>query len=656
MGDNVKRILLADNEQSLLKARGELLRRTGYTVFTAGSAAEAEEVLDNSHVHLAILDLRLTDDSNENDRSGLDLAARQAYARIPKIILTQFPKYTTVREALADSAAGLAPAIDFLGKEEGIDALVAAIDRAFEKYVRVNRELAISFAESSPGFPRLCELILPEARDEAVTELAEEMEELFRRLFYDESHIRIDRVLWQRRGAVALVVSSFARESLPDTFLVVCRSRDSSANEAERFLKYAPKVSERGQTVQYKAEETTHFGAGSYRLLGASSEELHPLADLYNANEKQFNAAVKTLLSNTLQAWHQKTRLVEDEKPLDDFYRERSGPDLRQSGYERLRAKVESLGNRLPLLGSRVSFDGDSVKLDLGGATLSYPDPLPALFAPWDFPQPVSLIITPGEISVDSVFTAGPDGVWLTDFVAAGPAPLVWNHVALEAAIRFDLVRSTNLGWIYQMEKALVDGDFSRFYAEDMEGSLKKAVRAIQTIRKDANATLGAEIDSYHMGIFFLAARRLAAYNPATPMRDREIAPFAHQLLSMCMIGARLRVKVPSERAQAGAVSPIAIDKQNRRVLIEGIPLDPPLKGNGYRLLCYLYDRAGRLCDRKELFESVFDVSFDAADGSQQNKLNTAIRRLRERIEDNADQPRYLLTDPGGYRLINQRR
>jgi DNA-binding response OmpR family regulator len=179
-------------------------------------------------------------------------------------------------------------------------------------------------------------------------------------------------------------------------------------------------------------------------------------------------------------------------------------------------------------------------------------------------------------------------------------------------------------------------------------------VRSIQLIRKDASGSIGGEVAAYHLGIFFQAASRLTAYNPDAPMRDKELAPFAHLLLAMCMIGGHLRDKRTQISLPVRPANPIQIDKENRMVLVEGVPLT--LKGKGYQLLCFLYDRAGRLCDRKELVEAVFDETYDATDESQQSKLNTAIHRLRERIEDDAEDPQYLVTAPGGYRLVIEER
>ena len=95
----------------------------------------------------------------------------------------------------------------------------------------------------------------------------------------------------------------------------------------------------------------------------------------------------------------------------------------------------------------------------------------------------------------------------------------------------------------------------------------------------------------------------------------------------------------------------IQIDKENYVVWIEGRHVSLPRQG--YELLCYLHEHANQVRTRRDIVEEVFLQKYDETDESQTRRLNTAIRRLRERIEPDPDRPRYLLTEPGrGYRLV----
>jgi DNA-binding NtrC family response regulator len=96
------------------------------------SAEAARSELAERNVNLAILDIRLVDDEDEKDISGLALAKAVAYRNIPKIILTGFPTYDAVRDMLKQEADGSPPALDFLEKKEGHEAMLIAVEAALK--------------------------------------------------------------------------------------------------------------------------------------------------------------------------------------------------------------------------------------------------------------------------------------------------------------------------------------------------------------------------------------------------------------------------------------------------------------------------------------------------------------------------------------------
>ena len=69
------------------------------------------------------------------------------------------------------------------------------------------------------------------------------------------------------------------------------------------------------------------------------------------------------------------------------------------------------------------------------------------------------------------------------------------------------------------------------------------------------------------------------------------------------------------------------------------------LKAMEYKLLAYLVKNKNRVVSKDELFKNVWEDSF-----SDENTLNVHVRRLREKIEDNPSEPRYIITARGkGY-------
>jgi len=123
-------ILFADNNPDFLATRKEFLERKGYHVIPVLNTEAARSELAEGNVNLAILDIRLVDDDDEKDVSGLALAKAAAYRDIPKIILTGFPTPNAVVDALKVRPDRSRPALDFLEKKEGHEAMLIAVEQA----------------------------------------------------------------------------------------------------------------------------------------------------------------------------------------------------------------------------------------------------------------------------------------------------------------------------------------------------------------------------------------------------------------------------------------------------------------------------------------------------------------------------------------------
>ncbi len=138
-------ILFADNDPDFLETRREFLQKEGFKVKPAQSFEEAGNILRTGGVDLAILDMRLINDNDAKDMSGLNLAKKEA-PHIPKIILTRFPTYQAAREALAPQLDGLPTTVDFIAKQEGPQAMLTAVRKALKLDTRF-RETLDSLAE-----------------------------------------------------------------------------------------------------------------------------------------------------------------------------------------------------------------------------------------------------------------------------------------------------------------------------------------------------------------------------------------------------------------------------------------------------------------------------------------------------------------------------
>jgi DNA-binding response OmpR family regulator len=646
-------ILLADNDPDSLALTSEYLESVGYKVLKASSPSEARDILEHHRAHLIILDMRLIDDDNDKDRSGLTLA-KEVAPSTPKIILTKFPTYQDVREAMRLDSTSLPPAIDFLNKLDGLEKLEEAVKEAFSTYVRISWDLIIKVNDlNQVGFLNLLNLIEPGLEGGLLLNRAEELEDLFRHLFYEKNEIRIDRLLWQREGRIAVSVFAFAEGKAPESLIVVCGQNASVMNEARRYREHAPRAPGPNATVLVASGQTTHFAANAYTLAGAKLENVHSLAELYRSgSDKALIAALKTVYERTLTEWHQEKRILEENRTIDELYRERLGFKADRASQGAFKERVQALVRQIPTLGVVIECVSGSLIISFGEQSFSYPDPTSVLYQSFDIGRPALLMNSPGILSGENILSDAGERVWVTDFAAAGLAPLLWNFVALEAAIRFDWIEASKLQWIHDLDQYLLTSEFSRLDTSDIEAPLRKPMKAIHFIRTLAFKTAGRDPINYNLGILFQAASRIVEFNPTFRLTPNELARLAHVLIASAMIcGHVMKKKHDSAITEQQEQSGIRIDKVNRVVWVGGARV--LLSVQSYNLLCNLYDHPNQLRTRRELIEQVLREKYDELDKSQISRLNMAIHRLREKIQDDPEKPRYLVTQPGGgYRLV----
>jgi DNA-binding response OmpR family regulator len=133
---------------------------------------------------------------------------------------------------------------------------------------------------------------------------------------------------------------------------------------------------------------------------------------------------------------------------------------------------------------------------------------------------------------------------------------------------------------------------------------------------------------------------------------DFVTKPFANQvLLARARALLRRAAMVPgNERSPLYDDGHLTVDLEQRRVLVDQVPIR--LTVTEYKLLAYLLQNAGQVLTYKEILEQVWGVAYL---GSAQY-VHVYIYRLRNKLEKDVANPKYLLTEPGvGYRFERQR-
>jgi len=120
---NQKRIIIVDDDDSVLVTIARILELEGYAVETAKTGQEAIKKSNLASYNLAIIDLRLP------DMNGADLltAMRKTTPRMVKIMLTGYPPSEDRTETIKENAD------DYLVKPVEIEKLLRIVKEHLEK-------------------------------------------------------------------------------------------------------------------------------------------------------------------------------------------------------------------------------------------------------------------------------------------------------------------------------------------------------------------------------------------------------------------------------------------------------------------------------------------------------------------------------------------
>ena len=131
---------------------------------------------------------------------------------------------------------------------------------------------------------------------------------------------------------------------------------------------------------------------------------------------------------------------------------------------------------------------------------------------------------------------------------------------------------------------------------------------------------------------------------------DYLTKPFSVDELLMRVQAVLRRSKWPEEilTRQGFKTGPIEIDFAQHRVTVDGeeVKLTP----TEYRLLAYMASNANRVITHREMLRAVWGPEY----GEESEYLRVYMRYLRQKLEAEPSNPRYLLTQPGAGYMLHQ--
>lgn len=652
-------ILLADDNQAFVDVRAAFLRNAGYNVIEADSPSKAENVLRKMHVHLAILDIRMVKEDDENDISGIQLAKNPDFRSIPKIMLTAYPNYQTVTEIFDQNPDEMPPFVQYIAKKEGPKTMLDIVEQVIKKYVRINQKLEIHWNPKRPlSFPGLVGMIEPAAPPDQLSVRVSELEDLIRTLFYQFDQVTILQQLWTRKERLALEILTYSQAG-EEQFVVVCGTVKTMREELEHYQKLSARLQQTGGLSTLRPAEGVHYALRGRTLPGrqAPGEEIKTLADFYQARPSQVKTVVENLLKKTLAPWLQNERSYAAET-LAQACCEKFSLKPETISPEAFHQKLVDLGREFVLRGlAEVSLVDGRVGVRFpGGRVVRVKEPAGLLYDA-TLTEGIDVLChrSPGGIDAETILVDPAGNTWFSDFAEVGTAPQWDGFVSLECSLRFRFADLSDLLGLYDMEKTLLTikklGDVPPI--DSIDADHRRLAGVLQTIRAQAGVLTGEPALPYLACLYFYAVAPLATFDKTQKYSYNEIQLFLYRLLLAGLLAEKIDAlngtPVQAEIVPL-AVQPLVIKEASREVTIGSNPVD--LTKTEYKLLLYFYKHAGKVCLRDDITLDVFtEKGEELLDAESQ--INTYVGRIRKAIEPDPKNPVYLLTERGlGFKLV----
>ena len=157
---------------------------------------------------------------------------------------------------------------------------------------------------------------------------------------------------------------------------------------------------------------------------------------------------------------------------------------------------------------------------------------------------------------------------------------------------------------------------------------------------KDGFTALSRIRKEHNMPVLMMSARTdddSKILGMETGADDYIAKPFSIPVL-LSKIKARMRRAYGEDLDRTLACEDLKVDIKGRTVTKGGENLD--ITGKEFDILVYLMQNKGKVVDKKELFDNVWGYYSD----TEMSSLNVYIRWLREKLEEDPKEPKYIKT------------
>jgi CheY-like chemotaxis protein len=493
--ESQRRILVVDNDPQVIQSVPFNLRMAGYMVLTANNVEGALNLIRREIIHLAIIDIRLRDEEEE-EYSGFDVA-RQLPKYIPCIIYTAYEDKPNIKMALQQVGAK-----DIIDKRDlhAAEHLIAAVHNLFATEVKLNFNLEI---QGTLDFATLARSIRVPALTGLSNPTADDVENVLRRLFYSANKVQISFLLQpevaptpSQSGAVLIAARPRFEHGWAMPMVVKFSDKEEIEHEAQNYDLIEPFLGWKRRPEMRGAAYSRRIGGLIYSFIDTGNlNEIRTFDDIFlHESTERIVELLRQFFSQTFRDLFQNAE--RRSLNLTELY---TGA-LRLT-YEKLREAVASFHPEA-LNEPQLRFKA------LRGVHLN---PLTWIVRDGKF-RHLEVIsrycLCHGDLHGRNILVDSNDRFWLIDFARVAPSHALRDFAELETDIKYYLLPEADLQMLLAFEQALLaprtfqDAPPLGIFTNE---NLAKAYRVVLGLRQIAADLLDLDGDmrEYYQALLF---------------------------------------------------------------------------------------------------------------------------------------------------------
>lgn len=535
------RILVVDDRPDWRAVTVESLRNAGFEAEAVETIDQARAALEQALYHVLVLDICFEGTSNEEGLLFLRELDQQGLTGAIQVVM--FSNYGT-KEIMRETFRNYSIA-DFIEKTPFDEKrFIKDIQNVFAKDTHLNLDMNIRWSQTSGPEAVAANLKLQRGYDETSPSistdplptplLAAELEDLLRRLFYEADNVLARPMSPGYSGSGVLLIRPFFMDGGGSPVVVKYGSALQILQEYTNYRQFVERFIGGGHCTSIHAlRRTVHLGGINYTFLGASGPTTD-FACYYKQHETaQIKQALDHLFLTTCSEWYANA----DRLGLIDLFE-----DYQQT----LGFTLEKLRDKLKQLSGVHRVDQEYLSIESLQGQKRFIDPLLAIERQ-DLAYPTCTCPTHGDFNQHNLQVDNDGHIWLIDFQNTGHGHILRDFVALDAALRFQMLTTSDatLQERLAMDQALCNIDhFSE--VDQLDGQfqtdnphLAKTYDIVVHLRKLARHTIRHNSsDDFHEYYAALLLNSLNTLRFTLLEQEQRI----HALLSASLLAEKLQV------------------------------------------------------------------------------------------------------------------